>query len=1009
MKTYSKILLAAAVAASALSACSREPLEPASAPKGNLVEVHFGAESKITAPTRATLTTEDETTFKSAWTNGDALSVEYMQMNAEATGTVSATWNGSSFDASLPEGTDEWSYDAVYPAPGSDGKTDFGSARTQNGNAYNSKYDLMKGSVVTKNAAAGKTDDGKDIVFPMDRQTAIAYFHLTGSLDEDLVSAKLSVEGGSIATSSAALSSYSKGYVLSTDDANALSEITLTFDEGTAPKASDCQLWFNVLPTEYTKMTLTVETASHTLTISRTPSSGTDAYVAGNLYKVVKEISADAWTEKASAEPLDLIFDFVTSPTGWPTSKSNSKEGSYNYTLGDVTYTFTHSKTKDGIYCGGTSSARYLMVNKGEKLGLPALSGYKLTKVVGTLNTEGASKSSVVSITDGDAEISGGEGQNWSTYGESYTYNLPNTDEGVGYYLVVSSAANCQIIKLALTYEPAAILPLLSTPEDLAVSSDKKVSWTAVNGAASYKVTIGENTFDAATNSYDASDIEDEYYDVTVIAIPADVDSYKNSAAATLSSAKFGTPTLSTPALKEGAVDETSVATTWTVDARATEGYNCEIYNGETKVSSQTVTAGSVTFSSLSSGVTYTVKVNAIAVSGDKAYAASAVASVSVTTKAANHVSDVTAAGTYTIKNLTVYAVPSTSNAIIGDGTGYLLLYKSSHGLAIGNTLDVAGSIVEYNGVWEYNSPTISNKATGTTPTYSGAVEATESWLTSYAEASSVQYIHAKGTQSARYISVGSQKLYLSEANSDTDGQGVEVYGFVYGYKSSSASFVATSIKVDNTIPTLSIDKDSKTWTGTETDAFVIKVTVNSEGGDWNVTPTTLDWATVAVDKTAGTITVTPNGENSTSAAYESTLTVTHASDASLTKTITLKQNAASALKEYTATITASTLDGVGSSSSGYAKYDGTQTVTAAATDGTTISMKFTTSNVMPQSDKIQFKKNSGKLSGTGWGTVQSVTTDDTSLTVSYDSGDFSVSASSSTGKATSVVIVFKM
>lgn len=147
---------------------------------------------------------------------------------------------------------------------------------------------------------------------------------------------------------------------------------------------------------------------------------------------------------------------------------------------------------------------------------------------------------------------------------------------------------------------------------------------------------------------------------------------------------------------------------------------------------------------------------------------------------------------------------------------------------------------------------------------------------------------------------VGSQVLYLSAANSDTDGKAVEVYGFVYGYSTSykTSNFVATSIDVDNTYPTLSIDKSAKTWAATETDAFVITVTVNSEGGDWTVSPETLDWASIVVDKTAGTITVTPNGENTAETAYESTLTVTHTSDASLSKTISLKQKAAGAVVE---------------------------------------------------------------------------------------------------------------
>lgn len=96
---------------------------------------------------------------------------------------------------------------------------------------------------------------------------------------------------------------------------------------------------------------------------------------------------------------------------------------------------------------------------------------------------------------------------------------------------------------------------------------------------------------------------------------------------------------------------------------------------------------------------------------------------------------------------------------------------------------------------------------------------------------------------------------------------------------------------VDNTVPTLSVDQTSKTWAADATDAFVVNVAVNSEGGDWTVTPETLSWATIAVDKTAGIITVTPNGANETETANEATLTVTHASDASLTAKISLKQN----------------------------------------------------------------------------------------------------------------------
>ena len=244
MKHYTKLFFAAAVAALGLASCAKE-VAPVETPKDNLVTVHFGATAGIEGATKATLTpNEQETLFTSAWENGDVLSVEYSNDNGTAgtKGTVSASWATDHFEAKMPEYHGMWNYNVVYPAPDTESAVDFGSARTQKGNAYNSKYDLMKGSAIEENADAGKTADRKDIVFNMTRQTAIAYFHLTSKLDEEVVSAKLSVTDGNIASSLVKLLDHTDGFDLSTND---LSEITITFEEGIAPKASDFQLWYN--------------------------------------------------------------------------------------------------------------------------------------------------------------------------------------------------------------------------------------------------------------------------------------------------------------------------------------------------------------------------------------------------------------------------------------------------------------------------------------------------------------------------------------------------------------------------------------------------------------------------------------------------------------------------------------------------------------------------------------------------------------------------------------------
>ena len=310
MKQFSKLFFAAAVAALGLASCAKE-VAPVETPKDNLVTVHFGATAGIEGATKATLTpNEQETLFTSAWENGDVLSVEYSNDNGTAgtKGTVSASWATDHFEAKMPEYHGMWNYNVVYPAPDTESAVDFGSARTQKGNAYNSKYDLMKGGAIEENADAGKTADGKDIVFNMTRQTAIAYFHLTSDLDEEVVSAKLSVTDGNIASSIVMLLDHTDGFDLSTKDLN---EITITFEEGTAPKASNFQLWYNVLPTMYTKMTLTVETTGHTMTISRN-APNIDEYVAGKLYKVVKNID-DKWVAKGGETPDTKDFVLVTS------------------------------------------------------------------------------------------------------------------------------------------------------------------------------------------------------------------------------------------------------------------------------------------------------------------------------------------------------------------------------------------------------------------------------------------------------------------------------------------------------------------------------------------------------------------------------------------------------------------------------------------------------------------------------------------------------------------------
>lgn len=629
MKQFSKLFFAAAVAALGLASCAKE-VAPVETPKDNLVTVHFGATAGIEGATKATLTTEDELTFTSAWENGDVLSVKYLSPANEEK-IIPATWNMDSFEAALPDEKGEWYYQACYPKPDEkDNHIDFGGARTQNGNNYNSTYDVMICDLFSvEDAGAGKTADGSNVVFNMKRETAVAYFHLTdGPANEDLVSATLSVEGGFIASQHAYISDFA---FAPTKD---LTEITITFPEK-APKASNFQLWYNVLPTKYTKMTLKVETANQTLTISRN-APNIDEYVAGKLYKVSKDIPADKWVKKGGGEtPKPSVIEDVL------TADKFKADG--------TTYTaFTGVKaTSPAVYAGSTA--------KNDSGDIQLRSSKSTDGIVTTTSGGSATRVSVVWGTGNAADRA------IDIYGKSTAYSkasdLYATQDGdqgtkIGsiicgtstelviegdypYIGIRSKSGALYLNSITITWGNAKTT--LETPANLQINAAKVVSWDAVSGAASYNVTIGTETYTSNTNSYDAAAIADDYYDVAVVAVPSDKDNYKNSAAATLNGAKFGTPTLATPTLKEGVIDGASISVSWSVDKRATAGYNCELFKGDVKIGeSKTVNAGAVTFTGLDAETEYVVKVNAIAVEGAKAYAASSVATLDVTTKAAS-------------------------------------------------------------------------------------------------------------------------------------------------------------------------------------------------------------------------------------------------------------------------------------------------------------------------------------------------------------------------------------
>ncbi len=437
-------------------------------------------------------------------------------------------------------------------------------------------------------------------------------------------------------------------------------------------------------------------------------------------------------------------------------------------------------------------------------------------------------------------------------------------------------------------------------------------------------------------------------------------------------------------------------------------------------------TVESATATSVTIDAAKTVKVMAT----KTGYKPSAVATATYTVAAsASTIAQVLAggAGTYTINNILVYAVLG-NQAIVGDATGKMVLYKQGHGLEVGDNISIpAATVAAYNGILQIQDGTFNENSNGNAVDHGTATNLNDATVASNTLSTfsasgyhPATFVTLNGTQSSRNINGTNATLYLSAANTTYDGQAVTVTGYIYYYNSSynNYNFQLVSIAQDETTPTISVSPSSLSWAADETDSKTLTVTLNGAAaagdygysvtsgteGDWNIS-----------DNGSGTITVSPKAANtSTTDAKSITLRISHAGDSTVYQDVECSQGKAGN-NTQTEEITSGTFSGDTNSLSTTTASG--ITITQLKGDGTNCNTTYNTVSTLRvyRANQMQFTGKTftkiemyytGSYSGASWSVVAgggTVTIDTTNKKVVWTntSGASTVTLQNSTSSGT--------
>ena len=328
-----QVSLLTLTAALLLGACSTYEEVPATSGDG-ATAVGFLADIAPREQSRADINVDFETGLTGTWNSEDKLGVLANDFSKLLQFTY--TTDSKAFTGSLSGSEGTWAYRAFYPHNGNatvSGTTvtvPFSALRTQNGNKYNSEFDIMAADAIThNNADPGKTPEGNAVKFNLHRITSILALKLQGGAASEKIASVMLTSKKPIASEKLTFTvpsdpnaAYDPSAINPTLVAQGTSatgspisinseHITVTYADGTAPSADYSETFFNVLPDDsYGDLTFSACTdkgnaASFTITRSK-------PVVANWVYTVEQQTASFT---KAAAPTVEWIgHEDLTTP-----------------------------------------------------------------------------------------------------------------------------------------------------------------------------------------------------------------------------------------------------------------------------------------------------------------------------------------------------------------------------------------------------------------------------------------------------------------------------------------------------------------------------------------------------------------------------------------------------------------------------------------------------------------------------------------------------------------------